>query len=128
MPPAKTTAVEQRAEQRKPPLGRRFQKGRSGNPKGRPPNKSCLTALLREELDKASPEDKEGKSYAELIVQSMIRLAIEGNSTALKEIWDRIDGKTTTPMSVETREQPALVVIRFVDPATGELTESLPQS
>jgi hypothetical protein len=95
MAQAKTTAVKQRTEQRKPPLGRRFQKGRSGNPKGRPPNKSCLTALLREELDKASPDDKDGKTWAELIVLATMRLAMAGNSTALKEVWERMDGKVS---------------------------------
>ncbi|MDA0207407.1 MAG: DUF5681 domain-containing protein [Acidobacteria bacterium] len=95
---ANTTAVKQRTEQRKPPLGRRFQKGRSGNPKGRPPNGQSITALLRAEIEKVSPDDKDGKTWAELIVLATMRLAMAGNSTALKEVWERMDGKVTSEL------------------------------
>ena len=67
--------------------------GQSGNPKGRPPKSICLTSLLKEEINKINPKDRAKRTWAELIVLATIRLAIKGNATALKEVWDRIDGR-----------------------------------
>uniref|UniRef100_A0A6M3JXB4 DUF5681 domain-containing protein n=1 Tax=viral metagenome TaxID=1070528 RepID=A0A6M3JXB4_9ZZZZ len=68
-------------------------KGQSGNPKGRPVKGDCLTSLLKDEIEKICPDDKDGKTWKELIVIATMRLAIEGNKAALKEVWERVDGK-----------------------------------
>ena len=70
-----------------------WKKGQSGNPKGRPVKGECLTSLLKDEIEKICPDDKDGKTWKELIVIATMRLAIEGNKAALKEVWERIDGK-----------------------------------
>src|SRR5262245_51780822 len=75
------------------PVGKRFIKGQSGNPNGRPPKHDCLTSLLKEELEKVSPADKEGRTWKELIVLATLRLAMKGNAAALREVWQRVDGK-----------------------------------
>ena len=67
--------------------------GQSGNPKGRPKKNICLTSLLKEEIYKINPQDKRKRTWAELIVLATMKLAIKGNSTALREIWERIGGK-----------------------------------
>ena len=100
MPQSKLPTVKQRTKQRFVPEGRRWKKGQSGNPNGRPPNASCLTALLREEIGRICPADKEGRTWAELLVVATMRLALAGNSTALKEVWDRLDGKVVVPVDV----------------------------
>ena len=70
-----------------------WKKGQSGNPKGRPKKADCLTSLLKEEIEKVDPEDKDGRTHMEMIVDATMRLAKNGNATALKEIWERMDGK-----------------------------------
>ncbi len=63
--------------------------GQSGNPKGRP--KNSLTSLLQRALDADNEAEKQG------IINELIKLAKmtggRGQSNALKEIFERIDGK-----------------------------------
>lgn len=73
--------------------------GKSGNPKGRTPNKECLTSLLRAEIEKMCPQDKKGRTWKELIVLSTMTLAIKGHPGALKEVWERMEGKVTQPIT-----------------------------
>lgn len=70
-----------------------WQPGQSGNPKGRPKKNVCLTSLLKEELQKINPQDKQKRTWAQLIILATMKLALKGNAAALKEVWDRIDGK-----------------------------------
>ena len=83
------------------PLGKRFVKGQSGNPKGRPPKHECLTSLLKEELENVSPADKEGRTWKELIVIATLRLAMKGNAAALREVWQRVDGTVRQDFGVD---------------------------
>ena len=52
-----------------------------------------MTTLLKEEIEKTDPEDKDGRTHMEMIVDATMRLAKAGNPTALREIWERMDGK-----------------------------------
>ncbi len=70
-----------------------WKKGQSGNPKGRPKKADCLTSLLKEEIEKVDPRDRHKRTYRELIVIATMRLAMKGNAAALREVWDRMDGK-----------------------------------
>ncbi len=83
--------------------GKPFRKGQSGNPKGRPKKELCLTEALREELQNVSPADASGqnRTWMQLIVEATMRLAIKGNSAALKEVWERVDGKVKDNVNVE---------------------------
>jgi len=71
----------------------KWRPGQSGNPRGRPPNASCLTALLTQELANTCSADQKGRTWKELIVEAMMRLAIKGNSTAINTVFERIEGK-----------------------------------
>ena len=77
---------------------RRFPKGRSGNPGGRPKGTS-LTAALRAELDKpvapGSPVTNREK-----IASMLVELAARGDLAAIREILDRTEGK-----AVQRQEQ-----------------------
>jgi hypothetical protein len=76
-----------------PPVETRWKKGTSGNPRGRPKKQDCLTQLLREEMQRICPADREKRTWKELIVRATLQLAMKGNPTALKEVWERLDGK-----------------------------------
>jgi hypothetical protein len=82
---------------------------RSGNPKDRPPKKECLTSLLKEELEQINPADREGRSWKELVVAATLRLAINGNVVALREVWDRVDGKVRQDVGLKTNVSDNLV-------------------
>ena len=80
-----------------------WKKGGSGNPKGRPKKADCLTSLLKTEIEKIDPEDREERTHKELIVIATMRLARKGNAAALKEVWERMDGKVKDKLEVETK-------------------------
>jgi len=63
--------------------------GVSGNPNGRPKKGETLTDLLGEKLDK----DK--------FVRRLISLAWKGDMTAIKYIYDRIDGAIPQKSQIE---------------------------
>jgi len=96
-----------------PPVERRWKKGVSGNPKGRPKKQESLTSLLKEEIDTICPADKENRTWGDLVVRATLQLALKGNPVALREVWDRLDGKLKQSLELsEARNQP--VVLRVV--------------
>ena len=74
-------------------IGRQFQPGQSGNPKGRPPERP-LTVALRDALDANDGE------IIKVLVQTAIDRAKAGDFRYFKEIMDRVDGKVTNRMDV----------------------------
>ena len=84
-----------------PPAEKRWKKGVSGNPRGRPKKRDSLTSLLKEEIAKICPADREKRTWMELIVRATLQLALKGNTTALNEVWDRIDGKVLQTEKVQ---------------------------
>jgi len=83
----------------------KFKKGQSGNPKGRPKGELCLTTLLKKELERICPHEdinpEKKRTWKELIVMATMRLAIQGNNTAIGQVWDRSDGKLKQEVSGE---------------------------
>jgi len=65
-------------------------KGQSGNPKGRPEKTESLTELMRVFLANKPKESK--KTYRELLIQKAYQMAMKGDITALKMIWNYLDG------------------------------------
>ena len=61
--------------------GRPFPKGKSGNPKGKPPGTRCRTTIIAQEL-------LDGE--AETLVRKVIDQALEGDSTCLRLCLERI--------------------------------------
>jgi len=84
-----------------PPVASRWKKGVSGNPRGRPKKRDILTSLLKEEIAKICPADREKRTWKELIVRATLQLAMKGNATALKEVWERLDGKVLQTEKVQ---------------------------
>jgi len=91
--------------------GKGFMPGQSGNPSGRPPKAKLLTDILEDYLKRECHVDnditsrlkelagKENPTWADIMAIGTVLLALRGNPAALKEIWERIDGKITQPIS-----------------------------
>lgn len=67
-----------------------FKKGNPGGP-GRPKGDLSIVAALRRTLDQERPELK-GKKIADAIAERLVRMALEGDFKAIKELIDRFDG------------------------------------
>jgi len=72
-----------------------YKPGECGNPKGRPKKADAMTDILKGELGTLSLVDDEGKAVPakQAIARKLIDLAMNGDTPALKYIYDRIDGK-----------------------------------
>lgn len=66
-----------------------FQKGKSGNPNGRPKSEWSWSGVLRE----VAEQELKGKEKKQWIAESLFQQAVKGNVPAIKEFGDRIDGK-----------------------------------
>ncbi len=96
--------------------GHRWEPGESGNPAGRQPD--SLTTLLKSYL-----EQGDGKAHKKKVVQALVDLAqsigSSGQVAAIKEIFDRVDGKvidkhisitvTATPESIREAQERLLI-------------------
>ena len=105
-----------------PPPERRWKKGVSGNPQGRPKKQDSLTNLLKEEIGKICPADREKRTWKQLIVRATLQLAMKGNATALKEVWERLDGKTLQTERLElggTHRKQVLIKVVYGDRGEG---------
>jgi hypothetical protein len=76
-----------------------FPKGVSGNPGGRPKSKP-LSEVLEYLLEEPAPRGK-GKTWADVIVDALIRRAAKGDTRAFREIANRTDGKPHQAMAVD---------------------------
>ena len=99
--------------------GGTWKPGQSGNLKGRPPLRHCLTERIRDALNSTTFQGKplpDGKTAADVITERLIGAAINGEPFALKEIllrhapidqedkndkpaidWSAIDNESDTP-------------------------------
>jgi len=80
-------------------LGRKFQRGEpSPNPGGRPKRK-----LLTDELERLLEQEAanaNGKTWAAVIAETLVKQARKGNVRAIVEIGDRVEGKTRQPVEL----------------------------
>lgn len=100
---------------------RPFQKGQSGNPKGRPKGSKNRTTLVREllEMESTFQNPLNGKeqrlSYAEQIVIAQIAEARNGNVQAFKELMDSAFGKMKDVHQLEQAEKQTEFVVTVVN-------------
>lgn len=71
-----------------------FQKGKSGNPKGRPPVGTSVAQMSRDVLEKGS------KPLGPQILEKFAKLALEGSAPHANFIFDRAYGKAIESMNL----------------------------
>jgi len=111
-----TCAVKQRRNSAKGPKGRPFEKGnphafkrgQSGNPTGRPKSQT-LSEDLRARLKEQYP-GKDDTTYGQMLAHKLVDLAIEGDIYAIKEIFDRTEGKPRQTVDVNIEERKRAMV------------------
>lgn len=86
-----------------------FEKGQSGNPKGRPKKGQAMSDALRTVLNKS----KDGKQNKRAVAEKLVEMAREGHIEAMKTIFDRMDGKPPQTNVLEGNAS-APVVIQVV--------------
>ena len=92
---------------KKPPVGKRFKKGTSGNPKGRPKSGFALNEYI---TDLANVEIKDKKTMLEAVVTKVYEEALDGNMTAVNFLADRILGKPNQSIGIkDTTDEPIKV-------------------
>jgi Family of unknown function (DUF5681) len=74
----------------RPPVGTRFQKGRSGNPKGRPVGSRSLDSLLTAALDEAVTVNENGKRRSitkrEAIIHQLVNKSASADMKAIQMV------------------------------------------
>lgn len=94
--------------------------GVSGNPGGKPKGTVQIRTLLQHRLLKAvSREDRE--KAGKKIVNELVRLACQGDITAIKEVFDRLEGKAK--QSTEHTGTLRLVNFEASVPPLGDVTD-----
>jgi hypothetical protein len=103
-------------------IGNRFPKGETGNPNGRP-KLTKLTEALREQLAEAMPGADE-QTIAEEIAKTLIRLALSGDIAAIRECFDRAEGKAPLTLDVGNKDgEPLLITFSFNNSNTRLITD-----
>lgn len=88
-----------------------WQKGQSGNPKGRAPRGQAMADQLRKLL---RAKDADGRTNREKVATAVLEVAIGGNIEAAKLIFERIDGKVADHLDVES-DNTIHVVVTYAD-------------
>lgn len=83
-------------------LATAWKPGQSGNPKGRPKGAVNITNVLRRKLAEPCANDKDKRPWADVLVDFLLTSFMAGNSTAIREVLERIDGKVPNNVRLST--------------------------
>lgn len=81
--------------------GKNWKPGQSGNPNGRPTKETSLTELMRQFLQDIP--DGQDKTYKELFIKKVFKIAIDGDIAAIRLIWNYLDGMPEQKISGEIK-------------------------
>jgi hypothetical protein len=88
------------------------------NRDGRPKNEESPTYWLRKFLSEVDPRSNEGKKRIQQVAEKLATEAYKGNSWAMKEIFDRLDGKAPQTIKhegeVDTGTKEVAVALRKI--------------
>lgn len=124
----------------KPPEHTRFQKGKSGNPKGRPKGHKNFKTDLREALEAKVPVSIEGKkklvTKQRAVIESVIHKALQGNDRARAQLLSMIarngEDEATAMPNAEMREKDLEILRRYearlADKLKSELLKTVPET
>lgn len=87
----------------------KFQKGKSGNPRGRPKDGESMTALLNEYLKGTDGNGK--KERRMILIEKIYQKAKNGDRPALQYIFDRMDGKPKESVELSGEKENGLKII-----------------
>ncbi len=80
-----------------------WQKGQSGNPKGRPPKVKCIPDILRKIAEEEGTSD--GRyTKIEVIMRKVFEFALEGRPWAVQFIAERTEGKVPDKHEISGRD------------------------
>jgi hypothetical protein len=103
--------------------------GQSGNPRGRP-----KTRTLSEELRARLKEQYPGRSdatYGQMLAHKLVDLAIDGEIAAIREVFDRTEGKPKQVVDVNVEERKREMVedaiARLIEEAQVSRDEAIEQ-
>jgi hypothetical protein len=96
---------------RKPPRRAGFQKGRSGNPRGRPKGSKNLATLLTRALDEKVTVTEDGRrrrvTKRELVVKQLVNKSAAADLRAIKQLTDIVQGVEQRGGATPARPSPA---------------------
>lgn len=106
-----------------------FEKGKSGNPAGRKPEKEFTTAL-RLAINEEAEIDGVKTKKLRVIADRLVKEAMAGESWAIQQVADRLDGKPAQAVVGGDEDDPAISLIHtirriIVDPRHPD-SESVP--
>jgi hypothetical protein len=105
--------------------------GQSGNPNGRPKAKT-LSEAIREQLARACEEDTEGRSWAEVVAEQLVKVAAgkshENSTNAVREICDRTEGKPRQPVELDATGEARRMLSMLLGVSEDELPEAPDES
>jgi len=76
---------------------KKWEPGQSGNPKGRPPSKLCITSKQKAMLAEVCPFDSQHRLWLDVLAEAGMRLALV-KPEAMRDFMDRHFGKVTQPI------------------------------
>lgn len=86
-----------------------FKPGQSGNPKGRGLKEKWATEAIRMALKEDDPVT--GKKNLRAVAEKLVSEAKDGNVQAMKEIFDRLEGKPAQSMELSGNPDAPLQVV-----------------
>lgn len=78
-------------------------KGADANPNGRPKREWTVQGLIEQAMEE---EDETGIPFKKAVYSKLVKLAVNGDVVAIKELNNRLDGMATQKTDITTDGQP----------------------